>query len=205
MEGKKIDRRIIRTRRMIRDMFTQLMEEKGFEAITVSDLTEKANINRGTFYLHYKDKYDLLEQSEEEIFVELDRIAEEAWNAVNQNYANDVKVEEPLPFVIKLFEFLEENFEFMKVILGPNGNPSFQVRLKEFIKKKMLHKFSNFLNEENMVVPLDYLVAYVSSAHLGVIQCWLESGMDRSPEEMAHILSQTTFWGPAHVAGLKKG
>ena len=69
------------------------MEEKGFEAITVSDLTKKADINRGTFYLHYKDKYDLLEQSEEEIFVELDRIAEEAWDAVNQNYKNDVQVE----------------------------------------------------------------------------------------------------------------
>ncbi|WP_186673255.1 TetR/AcrR family transcriptional regulator [Sporosarcina sp. BP05] len=204
MEKKKMDRPIVRTRRLIRDAFTGLMEEKGFEAITVSDLTEKADINRGTFYLHYKDKYDLLEQSEGEIFEELDRIGEEAWKAVNQNYTNDLQVEQPLPFVIKLFEFLEENFEFMKVILGPNGNPSFQVRLKEFIKKKMLYKFSNFMNEENMVIPLDYLVAYVSSAHLGVIQCWLESGMDRSPQEMAHMLSQTTFWGPAHVAGLRK-
>lgn len=56
--------RVLQTKRMIRDALTLLMEEKGFEGITVRDLAEKAAINRGTFYLHYKDKYDLLEQSD---------------------------------------------------------------------------------------------------------------------------------------------
>lgn len=202
MDEKKIDRRITRTKRMIRDAFTQLMEEKGFEAITVSDLTEKADINRGTFYLHYKDKYDLLEQSEKEVFVELDKIAEEAWKTINMDDIKNLKVGMPLPFVIKLFEYLEENSTFMNVILGANGDPSFQARLKEVIKKKMFDKFFQVANEENMMVPLDYLTAYVSSAHLGVIQHWLKVGMDRSPHEMASMLSQTTFWGPAKAAGL---
>ncbi|MFJ7969971.1 TetR/AcrR family transcriptional regulator [Psychrobacillus sp. NPDC096389] len=202
MDEKKIDRRITRTKRMIRDAFTQLMEEKGFEAITVSDLTEKADINRGTFYLHYKDKYDLLEQSEEEVFEELDKITEEAWKAINLKDRNNLEGGMPLPFVIKLFEYFEENATFMNVILGPNGDPSFQVRLKEVIKKKMLDKFFLITEEEKRMVPLDYLTAYISSAHLGVIQHWLKVGMDKSPHEMATMLSQTTFWGPAKVAGL---
>lgn len=202
MNEKKIDRRITRTKRMIRDAFTQLMEEKGFEAITVSDLTEKADINRGTFYLHYKDKYDLLEQSEEDVFEELDKIAEEAWKSINIEDRKNLEVGMPLPFVIKLFEYLEENATFMNVILGPNGDPSFQLRLKEVIKKKMLDKFFPITNEEKRMVPLDYLTAYVSSAHLGVIQHWLKVGMDKSPHEMATMLSQTTFWGPVKAAGI---
>ncbi|WP_144510244.1 TetR/AcrR family transcriptional regulator [Bacillus sp. FJAT-22090] len=202
MDQKKVDRRITKTRKVIRDAFTQLMEEKGFEAITVSDLTEKADINRGTFYLHYKDKYDLLEQSEEEVFEKLDRIAEEAWTEINSEELNKKQIHIPLPFTVKLFEYLEENSAFMRVILGPNGDPSFQAKLKEVIKNKMFQKFYQFNNKDNMIVPLDYLTAYVSSAHLGVIQYWLKSGMDKSPEEMATILSQTTFWGPAKVAGL---
>jgi hypothetical protein len=121
---------------------------------------------------------------------------------MNQDYQKNIQIGVPLPFVIKLFEFLEENYAFMNVILGTNGDPSFQARLKEVIKEKMFHKFFQYINKENMMVPLDYLTAYVSSAHLGVIQHWLRSGMDRSPEEMALILSQTTFWGPVRASGL---
>lgn len=55
-----------------------------------------------------------------------------------------------------------------------------------------------------MIVPLDYFFAYVSSAHLGVIQEWLEDGIKLSPTEIALILSKTTFLGPGFVVGLKK-
>ncbi|WP_391207175.1 TetR/AcrR family transcriptional regulator [Psychrobacillus sp. L4] len=202
MTTKKIDRRIARTRQMIRDAFTQLIEEKGFEAITVSDLTEKADINRGTFYLHYKDKYDLFEQSKEEIFGELERIVGDAWDIVNEEYQKNMQVELPFSFIIKLFEFLKENFVFMRVILGSNGDPSIQCGLKEIIEKKMYQNFFQYVIEENRMVPLDYLFAYVSSAHLGVIQYWLKSGMEKPPQEMAQILSQITFWGPVKAGGL---
>lgn len=202
MSLKKTDRRILRTRRMIMDAFTQLLEEKGFEAITVSDLTEKADINRGTFYQHYKDKYDLLEQSESEIFDGLEKIVINFWNNANYDSQKVIKIDDLLPLTIKLYEFMGENFIFMKVILGPNGNPSFQNRLKEVIKKNLLHRFSHFLKEENMMVPPDYLLAYVSSAHLGLIQHWLECGMDRPPEEVARILSQTVILGPVKVSGI---
>jgi AcrR family transcriptional regulator len=75
-ENKPTDRRIVRTKRLIRDALTELMEEKGFEGLTVRDLTEKADINRGTFYLHYQDKYDLLEKSEAEILTEIEKITQ---------------------------------------------------------------------------------------------------------------------------------
>lgn len=202
MTLKKTDRRIIRTRRMIMEAFTLLMEEKGFEAITVRDLTEKADINRGTFYQHYKDKYDLLEQSEKEIFEGLKQIVVTFWQNAN-NDVKIIKVDDLSPLIIQLFEFMGENYKLMKIFLGPNGNPSFQNQLKAVIKDNLLHRFAPFLVEKNMMVPSDYLLAYVSSAHLGVIQHWLECGMDRSPEDVARIISQTTVFGPVRVSGIE--
>ncbi|WP_054637466.1 TetR/AcrR family transcriptional regulator [Thalassobacillus sp. C254] len=64
------DRRVARTRTLIRNTFAELIVEKGLDRVTIKDLTERADINRGTFYLHFQDKYDLLEQSEEKFLRE---------------------------------------------------------------------------------------------------------------------------------------
>jgi AcrR family transcriptional regulator len=200
MVEKSTDRRIIRTKRLIRDALTELMEEKGFEGITVRDLTEKADINRGTFYLHYRDKYDLLEQSGAEIINEIKKLT----NKINPLDALKFTGQgEPFPFIINLFEYLHENSSFMKVVLGPNGDASFQVKMKELIKKTFQQTIASKIKEEDMLVPLEFLISYVSSAHLGVIQHWLESGMEKSPREMAMILSRITLLGPRQVTGFK--
>ena len=60
MRNNNTDLRIIRTKESIREALVELIEEKGFEAITVKDITTRAKINRGTFYAHYQDKYDLM-------------------------------------------------------------------------------------------------------------------------------------------------
>lgn len=78
MEIKREDRRIRQTKEKLRNALAELMKEKGFESIRIHDLTERADINRGTFYLHYKDKYDLLEQNENEIIQDIVHIHEEA-------------------------------------------------------------------------------------------------------------------------------
>ncbi|HZY42942.1 MAG TPA: helix-turn-helix domain-containing protein, partial [Anaerolineae bacterium] len=59
-EPKKLDPRVIRTRQMLRDALVSLIAEKGFDAITVQDIADRATLNRATFYLHYQDKHELL-------------------------------------------------------------------------------------------------------------------------------------------------
>ncbi|WP_256976048.1 TetR/AcrR family transcriptional regulator [Paenibacillus sp. MY03] len=197
------DRRVLRTKRVIRDALTALMEEKGFDGITVKDLTERADINRGTFYIHYRDKYDLLEQSEAEIIGVIESMAAEGFqNAVQGKWINNNGAIDPSPFVRKLFVYLQENAPFMRVILGAGGDPSFQKRLREVIRQRALPILTSSGGE--VLVPADYLTAYVSSAHLGVIQNWLDNGMDLPPEQMADILSKLTLLGPGHVAGITR-
>ncbi|GHH97505.1 TetR/AcrR family transcriptional regulator [Neobacillus kokaensis] len=200
MTERAAEKRVNRTKRLIRDTLTELMEEKGFEGVTVRDLTEKAQINRGTFYLHYRDKYDLLEQSEDEIIKGIVQLV------------NDIKPMEavaftsqgePFPVIQKLFEYFQEHADFMKVILGPKGDPAFQVKLRELITQTFLQKIATEVNKEDMLVPVEFLTTYVSAAHVGVIQHWLETGMEKSPSEMTLILAKMTLLGPGYAAGLK--
>ncbi len=201
MGNSKTDRRTIRTKRFIRDALTELMEEKGFEGVTVRDLTKKADINRGTFYLHYQDKYDLLEKSENEVIQEIQEFIKKA----NPNEIVSANLQEqPLPFIIALFEYIQENARFMQVMLGPKGNPGFYLKIKEVMKTNMLEKLKLIDNKISPLVPLEYLMSYVTSAHLGVIQHWLEQDMKQSPREMALTLASMTFLGPAYIAGIKR-
>jgi AcrR family transcriptional regulator len=204
MTSRSNDARVLQTKRMIRDALTTLMEEKGFEGITVRDLAERAAINRGTFYLHYKDKYDLLEQCEDEVLKEILTIIEDIEKSIVNTALTSISQNEPLPFLVTIFEYFFDNSLFLKCILGPKGDPSFQIKLKNVMKENILQKLLKHIKSEEMIVPIDYFFAYVSSAHLGVIQHWLENGLQKTPREMALIISRTTFLGPGYVAGLKK-
>jgi AcrR family transcriptional regulator len=189
---------------MIRDAFMELMEEKGFEGITVNELTAKADINRGTFYLHYRDKHDLLEQSKDEIVKEINEIVKVVQRISPEEALNYNSQYEPFSFIVKLFECISENYSFIKVMLGPKGDPSFQVKLKEVLKENILKKLLHQSKKEEIMVPSDYLIAYVSSAYLGVIQHWLESGMKESSRDMALVLLKINVLGPGTVAGFLK-
>ncbi|WP_188206662.1 TetR/AcrR family transcriptional regulator [Alkalibacillus aidingensis] len=148
------DRRVIRTKKLIRDKFAELIEDKGLDKITIKDLTEKADINRGTFYLHFQDKYDLLEQSENELIenikiiaMELHTINVEEWDQTNA----------PPTSALRYFAFLKEHAVFLKAILGPKGNPGFQNKLKQLMAEQIKAMFAQ-KNQEQTAVPSDYFV-----------------------------------------------
>ncbi|WP_332236756.1 TetR/AcrR family transcriptional regulator [Sporolactobacillus sp. KGMB 08714] len=203
MTGQQIDRRIARTRRMIRDALTKLIEEKGFDAITVSDLTERADINRGTFYLHYRDKYDLLRQSEEEILADIEAISEMSMEQLNDDSPVQYeKMEKQIPFLVHLLVYLGSNSDFMKVILGPRGDLSFHIKLKDIMSRHLILKLKEWQSGESSV-PIEYIAAYLISADFGIVQLWLENGMKESAKELAVIMNNITFQGPARAAGYR--
>lgn len=192
MTESKQDRRILKTKSEIKQALTELMEEKRFEAITVRDLTERANINRGTFYLHYQDKYDLLEQCEDEI---IKNIVEHVRDLQVQDVEIIIANDKPFPFIVKVFEYIQENADFLRAALGPNGDPSFQEKIKNMMIQNFFIKLGNF----NTTVPFEILTTYISSAHLGIIQYWVNTGMKQSPEEMASILFKIATKGPVET------
>ncbi|WKA60218.1 TetR/AcrR family transcriptional regulator [Planococcus shenhongbingii] len=206
MGTKNTDLRVIRTKESIRQALVELIEEKGFESITVKDLTMKARINRGTFYAHYQDKFDLMNKCEKEIMLDLSSMTKQNYSSViTALEVEDAQSSPPFTLTVSLFEYLNTNSGFLKAVLGPKGDLSFQLRLKEFMWDTLYGNNSNaFIKEENLRVPSCYLAAYMGTAIIGVIQEWLGNGSKESPQEMARILTTMMVNGPYFAAGLKK-
>ncbi|MFJ7853899.1 TetR/AcrR family transcriptional regulator [Peribacillus frigoritolerans] len=205
MREINMDLRVIRTKNAIRAALVELIEEKGFETITVKDITTKAKINRGTFYAHYQDKFDLMTKCQEEIMQGMSDIAKQNIPDVIAELGTDSPLNKPFTVFVSIFEYLNVNSEFMKAALGPKGDLSFQTKIKEFMLKTLFENDHNSLiKEENLLVPGHFLISYIASAHIGVIQQWLDSERKESPQEMARILSTITVNGPFFAAGLKK-
>lgn len=205
MRNNNTDLLIIRTKESIREALVDLIEEKGFEAITVKDITTRAKINRGTFYAHYQDKFDLMTKCEVEIMLEISRITKQNFPAVIATLETDLLNSKPFQIAVLVFEYLNDNNRFMKAVLGPKGDLSFQTRLKDFMWKTLIGNESNALiKEDSLLVPAQYLASYVASANIGVIQQWLNSDRKETPQEMGQILATITLNGPFSAAGLKK-
>lgn len=195
-----VDRRIAKTRHAIRDALVTLIKEKGFDALTVRDIVVRANINRGTFYLHYKDKFDLLEQTETEILQDLQHLFLRA----NSIRLEDVHGTEQLQgLVILLLEYVKDHAELMHAVLGLQGDYSFITRIRSMLEQNLRLGALSGLKAENFSVPREYLIAYLMHAHLGVLQSWLASGCQESTAEMTRILFQLSFDGPIHAAGFR--
>lgn len=122
------DRRILRTKSAIRAALISLIEEKGFEALSVKDLMTKANLNRGTFYLHYQDKFDLLDQTLEEITRDVESILMEFITLLPEGLKDN-----PLPssIIIKMFNYFDANAALMQVVFETKGYFALQSKIKK--------------------------------------------------------------------------
>lgn len=196
----KTDRRIIRTKNEIKQAFFSLLSEKNFEAITVRDITEVANINRGTFYLHYVDKYNLLEQYENEIFEKFNAILDETTNLDLD--VNQFK-QERLPVMIQILQVFYEEADFLKLILGPNGDPYFHEKMRQFFVRYFNAYLGDRTDKSKWRFPIEITLAYNSNAILGVITYWLQHDTQQSPEEIATMLIETILKGTFEASGIR--
>jgi len=168
----KVDRRILKTQEAMKKAVIELMTEKNFDDITIQDIADRANINRGTIYLHYQDKFDLLDKLIESHINELGEMGE--W-ACRLDWNNAL-----IPF----FEYFEKNHLFFSTMLASKGAPSFRTRLLEFVMKG----FKDEIDKEsgrNADINEDVMLQYAGAAYVGIIEWWIKNGMPFSPQDMA--------------------
>ncbi|BAC12592.1 transcriptional regulator (tetR-family) [Oceanobacillus iheyensis HTE831] len=205
MKENYTDLRIIRTQKAIRTAFVELIRDKGFDAVTVKEITNKAEINRGTFYVHYEDKHDLMIKSQEEVIEEMASLIKKNLPKIIDDFSHSGTTKIPFQLAVIIFQYINDNSNFIQAVLSPKGDLSFHSRLKEFIWGSIFNNnYNNIIDEDKTIVPGKYIVSYIASAHLGVIQEWIESGRKESPEHMAQVLSTITINGAYYAAGIKK-
>ena len=178
---KKEDRRIRRTKKLLTQALTQLMQQKQISEITVKELTDLADINRGTFYLYYKDIFDMLEKIEDSMFEALDNIA--------AMHETDAAMQKTKPILLDVFRFIEENQEIVRVLLSPNGDVAFLHRLYEVIREKCLHAFPA-VRESMDEQAFNYRFSFVVYGAAGLIRAWVSRDCKESVEEMAALADE---------------
>ena len=185
MPVEKIDRRVRRTRALLLQGLIRLMSEKDIKDISVKELSDLVDINRGTFYLHYNDIFDMVEKLEDELFVEFNSI-------LDRNLKEESQLHSPQSTLYDIFTFLERHRDLAKVMIGPHGDLAFVNRLKSLVEERLRH----LMKQENSSPKSEYGYAFLISGYIGVIELWLEHSDPHSPEKMAEIcagLLRNTF------------
>jgi len=155
----KVDRRILKTQDALKKAVIELMTEKSFDDITIQDLSDRANVSRGTIYLHYMDKYDLLDKLIETHIQELRERCEAAAD---------------LDFVTGSLiwtEYFEDNYSFFSLMLASKGAPYFRNRFLDFLLEEFMDEV-DVTQGSNQGLNKELAVRFVASAYVGVIEWW---------------------------------
>ena len=186
MNEKGIDRRVRKTQRQLRLALAQLMRQKPVQKITVRELADLVDINRATFYLHYRDVFDLLRQIEEDLAREFNQIIETHQADLSQGVL--------LPLLRDLLSNIRDNADLVQVLLSENGDISFINRLKDFLRTVCLTHYTAVRGQPSDA-HFEYSFSYMVSGCIGLLQRWLDGGMPESCDEMAMLTEQLILHG----------
>jgi AcrR family transcriptional regulator len=205
---RRTDRRILRTKRMLKEALFKLILEKGYDGVTVEDITQKADLGRTTFYLHYRDKEDLLLKS-------IDAIADDLLSQISRtillgadagSIPTFIEMRQMNP-VLLVFQHAGANASLYQIILrGGSATPA-AGRFREIISTAAKVFFGTNLRQSNPgeqpAVPLDVLANYFAGSLLSLVTWWLENGMPYPPEQMASIFRQLFFEGTQAIIDMQ--
>ena len=175
------DRRIRRTKKLLKEALLELMGEKEFKNITVKDITERADLNRGTFYLHYTDTYDLLQKIEQEFICEFERMID--------NYKPDSTKKYSHEFLNQLFDFVSENLELCRNMFQHNPNNGYLDQLIQIIISKGF-KFNKDLSlGENTSLEV-YQFYFLAHGVIGILAKWFENGRNVPKDSIIEMIER---------------
>jgi AcrR family transcriptional regulator len=195
--GVPLDRRIRRTQQLIVDAFLTLCAEKDYESIIIKDITDRANVNRSTFYAHYEDKEQLLKKITTD---KLDELTELARTSLSDTYVPSFDA--PDPYFTSLFHHLTAHKTFYSVMLNRLHHTLFSDPMLEVIRECFFSRISGISKDQQLLIPMDLLLDYVSYSVHGMIKKWLAQSMVYSPDHMALQLTRLSLLGIYKSMGL---
>lgn len=170
--------RVRKTKKQLRLALMELLAEKSAKSISVRELAERADINRGTFYIHYRDVGDLLQRLEDEM---ADRLT-----ALCKEHKPEDSTGEQFPFLRDLYRFILDNADLCRVLLGPNGDIAYTDRICCILRDYFLYDFlSQFRPGDRQ--RLNHFCSFIVSGNLNLALSWLRDGGQESPDEMARL------------------
>lgn len=173
---KKPDRRIRRTKESLKNSLINLIGEKNFSAVTVTDIVSHSDVNRSTFYAHFRDKEELLACITEELI---------------NGLINSIKIESAKKSLIDVLTYVAEHAVSFKVLLNDKRVPEFSILLSDGLCKFYLQEIENYRQQTGLVINSDILANYLTSSLIGFIYHWvIKTDMKYSPDYFAKELNK---------------
>ncbi|MDK3158974.1 TetR/AcrR family transcriptional regulator [Kamptonema cortianum] len=189
---EKPDRRRERTRRALREALIALIAERGYDGISVSDIADRADINRATFYLHYKDKDDLLFRGMAEIY---DAIGQHHLTITREQILSGA---DDLMNDASDFEHVRAHADFYRALFSERGSIAFTISMLDYLAETFCcHMLEPLAEGIEPAVPTDFIGAFLSGAEIGVIRWWLTRGDAYSPQQVAQMMYMMSIFGAA--------
>jgi len=190
MTAKKADRRIQRTQTALRDALISLILKQDYEAITIKDIIDEANIGRSTFYAHYSSKEDLLRSGFKHL---QEHLAEYQKEALAKR--GDPK-ECALSFSLAMFEHAGEHKDIYRALVGGHGKTVVVNRIRDMISDLLQDELYLGLDQKTVnEIPRDIVIQYIAGAFMAVLTWWLDRGAKLPPEQIDATFRRLTLEG----------
>jgi len=198
---KTIDRRSLRTRTALRDALAAEIHATGdLSRVTVTNVTERADVTRRTFYSHYKDIPSLVSAIEDETVAELVPLAHDISQVTLPELEEAIQSFRPCPGSERVLAYFRANGQILSALLGEGGDPAFVEKIKDMVREVVQSRALDGYSA--MALPVfDYYLTFVISAEVGVLVRWLTTGMAEDDRVMACVMTALLFVRPGDLYG----
>ncbi len=197
-----LDRRSVRTRCALRDALAAEIQATGdLSKVTVTAVTERADVTRRTFYLHFRDIQDLVSQTEEETIEDLRGLVGNLSKVNLEELEGALDDMEPCPGSRELLEYFKQRGSYLGALLGKGGDPAFAQHIKDMVREVVASRALDGLDARAMGSFFDYYLTFAVSAEVGVLVEWLTGGMRESVDVMGRLMTALMFVRPGDLYG----
>jgi AcrR family transcriptional regulator len=188
-------RRKLQTRKLLIQTTLQLILEKGYDAITIQEITDLADLGRGTFYIHFKDKEEVVWTAFRDIYEELEQAAHQ-------------QLDRRMPQVeyyglLNIFRHAQKNRDLYRVMFGRQGSTSLTARLQDFLAQSFSYDIRNAPEppEINFDIPEEIEAQILTGVISRLLFWWLETPNSYTPEQMAAMTYEVLYRKPPPAVG----
>ncbi|MDR6549420.1 TetR/AcrR family transcriptional regulator [Paenibacillus qinlingensis] len=195
---KKTDRRVVRSKLALREALLSLMAQKPFSTISITEIVECANYNRGTFYANYESKEELLDEVIDNLTLQLLQSFRAPYEHVEVFRINELTATS-----VQIFEHFYQNAGIYTVLTKSDVLP--KLKEKMFTALKKITQEELIYSEQDTAIDQELLSIYAIHALLGLIFHWVESDFKYSPAYMQDQLIRLVNWRPTSAKTAVKG
>ncbi len=184
-DEKKVDRRVLYTKMFLRESLLELMKKKPIGKITPTELCRRADINRNTFYSHYDSPEALLRSIEDELYEQ-----------IRQSIERSLKKENISTLLTEFCQAIHDNGDLFTILFSDYGDKDFLRRIIELAHDRSIAEWKaagmKNMDEDERV---EMLYTFFVNGSVAVIRRWVQSGMKKSPREIALFIEKVTYFG----------